>query len=1082
MTSVLKKTPNAEQEKAIFHNGGKLLSAGAGSGKTFVLIEHLVFLLGNIQKSSPPTDWNKRISSELSKIVLMTFTKKAAGEMSVRMMRRVEEIVSEAVLGANDSDFIFWGHVRQNLSFLNITTIHGFCHRLLRLGYWSDFPSEINLVSSIEHKDKIQKLFDKWFKEKRDGLDPLFLASSQALFSAMVEIFSSPELRVLWGNPKIPQSAEVEIDQFFSQLLTVKGYGSLFKEGIDLSVDSKEEKKKWYELLVQFNEVLTVHGEIKASNYLVYSDFFKTISRFPTTNSKEISFAQRESLGHIRELRDDLKDLVEDLKAVTRDFDSYKKWVHTIAELFQFIDSHYFEVDGFSFSDLEYYVLCALKKPEVLEKVQESYSYFIVDEFQDTSFIQFEILKNLIGSRPEKIFCVGDRKQAIYGFRGGELQVFSDCANFLGETNNYFLKNNFRSYSSIIQYNNELFERVFPLGLKFEGLDPHSVQMEAQVIPSMNSNPGEVLALRTEIKVESDDYDLDQLEAKVLSEHVSELLKKDEFQSICVLYRKLKPSSLLLEHFLLNDISFSAQIKIQFADDPLINIFLYLIELYLNQADQKKMDSAYLLLQTLLSVLSVKSFRPLMMKQFFLDLKLFGLRLAFHKFIFSIGLSNSFHAQNAEVIDAICRLTREDVVKVYHLLKNDEGEEYACEMMSGAAGVEGKKRIIIMSAHASKGLEFDAVLLGGIHTNGRYNGMKDHVGKFPHSFKWKKAFDKKKFFKSPFYHLESEILKLKDFSESKRLLYVACTRAVKHLAFVDLWSVVKDSPKDLHLYDNSWIQALRLIAIKQQEKTIENSDRKRVEVALIQQDPLGMLAQESGPSLGVISELSVTRLATIADCPFKFYLQNICKIDSVEVEAPFSMMEEEMEEEIFYSSKKRGTEVHGYLSKLFLKEISEERIPLKEKDKIMWAHHLASDYHQKFEVISERMIKFSFFGQMISGTPDLVFLNSERLVVWDFKTGIRDEESEASYWFQLMSYAYAYGKLKQFNPDSMVELSLLYLDQKEIISKELSVNEITQALFSHWKKTEALDQVNTHHCGQCEYTSICQKGKTSTPS
>ena len=41
---VPKRTPNAEQEMAIFHNGGKLLSAGAGSGKTFVLIEHLVFL------------------------------------------------------------------------------------------------------------------------------------------------------------------------------------------------------------------------------------------------------------------------------------------------------------------------------------------------------------------------------------------------------------------------------------------------------------------------------------------------------------------------------------------------------------------------------------------------------------------------------------------------------------------------------------------------------------------------------------------------------------------------------------------------------------------------------------------------------------------------------------------------------------------------------------------------------------------------------------------------------------------------------------------------------------------------------
>lgn len=1082
MISTSKRTPNSEQEKAIFHKGGKLLSAGAGSGKTFVLIEHLIFLLTNIKNNSAESDWNKKISSELSKIVLMTFTKKAAGEMSVRMMRKVEEILIDAESSSNESDLIFWSLVRQNLSFLNITTIHGFCHRILRLGYWNDFPQEINLVSSIEHQDKIQKLFDKWFKEKKEGLDPLFLASSNALLSAMGEIFSSPELRVLWSNPNIPKNAEIEINKFFNELLNVKGYNTLFEESIDLLADLKEQKKKWFELLSQFNEILLNLGTLNFSNYLAYSEFFKTISRFPPTNSKEISPAQKVTLGQIREFKDDLKDLVEDLKAMTSEFETYQKWVNTVADLFQFIDTHYFEVEGYSFSDLEYYVLQALKVPEVLQKVQESFSYFIVDEFQDTSFIQFEILKNLIGSDPSKIFCVGDRKQAIYGFRGGELQVFSDCANLLGEANNYFLKNNFRSFRSIIEFNNELFETVFPLGLKFEGHDPHSVQMEAQVIPAMNSNSGEVVSLRTEVRGEGSDHDLDHLEAEVLSSHVLELLKKDEFQSICILYRKLKPSSLLLENFLSNDISFSAQIKIKFADDPLLNIFLYLIELYLNQSDPKKKVATSLLLETLLAVLDVKDFRLQKVEQFFLDLKLYGLRLAFHKFVFAIGLSNSFHAQNAEVIDAICRLTREDIVKVYHLLKNNDGEEYACEMMSGASGSNGKKRVIIMSAHASKGLEFDAVLLGGVHTNGRYNGMKEHVGKFPHSFKWKKAFDQKKFFKSPFYHLESEILKLKDFSESKRLLYVACTRAVKHLAFVDLWAKVKDEPKSLHLYDNSWIQALRLIEINQIQKSVESRDQTSVEISLIQQDPLGMMAQKNNSTLGIISELSVTRLATIADCPFKFYLQNICKIESDEAPSSFKMADEEAGEEVFYSSKKRGTEVHGYLSKLFLKEFTEEILPLKEKDKIKWAYNLAENYHQNYEVISERMIKFSFFGQMISGTPDLIFLNGDHLIVWDFKTGIRDQESEASYWFQLMSYAYAYGNLKQFTPDIKIVLSLLYLDQKEIVSREISLNEITQTLFSYWKKTESLNQVNPLHCSHCEYSNICQKGKSSTLS
>jgi ATP-dependent helicase/nuclease subunit A len=1084
ISTLAKRTPNEEQQKAIYHGGGKLLSAGAGSGKTFVLIEHLIYLLSEVQKKSTSSEWNKQISSELSKIVLMTFTKKAAGEMSVRMMKRIEEIIEEFETNKSELDLAYWSLVRQNLSSLNITTIHGFCHRLLRLGFWSDFPQEINLVSAIEHKDKIQKIFDKWFGENQKSLDPIFLASSHSLLAAMIEIFSSPELRVLWSNPKSSDSAKVEIDQFFLQLIDVKGYGALFEDSMDLAAPEKEKAKKWYELLIQFNEVLTNHGLVSASNYQAYTDFFKTISRFPVTNSKEISFHQKVTLDAIREFKNDLNELSEDLRALSENFEIYKKWVATISQLFKYIDSHYFEIDGFSFSDLEYYVLEGLKKPEVLAKVQESFSYFIVDEFQDTSFIQFEILKNLIGSKSEKIFCVGDRKQAIYGFRGGELQVFADCAQLLGVENNYFLKKNFRSFSSIIEFNNQLFEQVFPLGLKYEGIDPHSVEMEMQVIPDKAEvTLGEVVALKTEITGNNSDIDLDQIESTILSEHIKILLARTDLQTICVLYRKLKPSSLLLEHLLNNDIAFAAQIKIRFADDPLINIFLYLIELHLNKNDLIKKASTLTLIRTLLTILEVKSFDNFLIDQFYVDLKILGLRLSFHKFVFAIGLSNSFHAQNAELIDAICRLTKEDIVRVYHLLKNDEGEDYACEMMSGEAGINGKKRVIIMSAHASKGLEFDAVLLGGVHTNGRYNGMKDHVGKFPHSFKWKKTFDQKRFFKSPFYHLESEILTLKDFSESKRLLYVACTRAVKHLAYADLWSVVKDTPKDLYTYDNSWIQALRLNNTPRIDCSILNLAQERVDISLLQRDPLGMLASEGKFSLGLISELSVTRLATIADCPFKFYLQNICKIDA-EKKAPafnFDEEESESESEIFYSSKKRGTEVHSCLSKLFLKEIDLSKVPLKEKEKISWAYALGDRFQNKYEVISERMIKFSFFGQMISGTPDLVFVDKDQeIVVWDFKTGIRNPEGEASYWFQLMSYAYAYAKLKQFTPDKKIELSLLYLDQAEVATKNLSLNEITQSLFAFWRKTESLNQVNPDHCSHCEYTSICRKGEKST--
>ncbi len=1073
-----KKKANKEQEAAIGHFGGKLLSAGAGSGKTFVLIEHIIFLLTDFKNKNDQKDWQLKIGPALGKIVLMTFTKKAAGEMSIRMMRRVDELLIEATALERSNELLFWKLIRQNLSLLNITTIHGFCHRLLRMGFWNQFPQNIELLSTIEHKDKIQKLFDQWFSETSHKLDPLFVSCSPALMTAMKDIFSSPELRVMWLNPHLPQKADAEIDLFFTQLIKVNGYFALFDNAIDLTVNNSEKNKKWHDLLVGFEEIRSQKGTVNSHNYLDYYSFFNTFSRFPTISKKEASEGQKEAFDLIRTFRDDLKAVMEDLKALTTHFNIYQKWVITISNLFNFINANYLSIDGFSFSDLEFYVHQGLNQSKILEKIQESFQYFIVDEFQDTSFIQFEILKKLIGDDHKKIFAVGDRKQAIYGFRGGELQVFSDCAQLLGSENNFFLKNNFRSYDAIINYNNSLFENIFPLGTKFEGHDPHGVSMESQNIPiTFEQNRGEVICFKTTILGVESDYDLDALEAEVLVQHILEVFSKEEFQSICVLYRKLAPSSFLLEHMLKHDLAFSAQVKIKIADDPMMNLFLYLVELQLNVDDYAKSQSSKLLLSTLLEIFGLKRDVDLILEQFNHDIPILGLMTAFQKFVFSVGISNSMHSQNFSLIDSLCRIAKENLTTLYGMLKNDSSEDYSMEMMSGDSKSNSKKRITIMTAHASKGLEFDVVLLGGVHTNGRYLGMRDHLGKFPHSFKWKKSFNQKNYFKSPAYHLESEILKLKDFSESKRLLYVACTRAIKQLVYVDLYGMKKGEKQGMLDNANSWIQALRLYPGTIREVEVENKESLQIDIPLIQKDHLGILLHHNFPKLGHISELSVTRLASIANCNFKFYLQNICKIDNKSSSAIFQLIDsDEREEEKGYSSMARGTEIHQSLSKLFKNEIQRSDIADENQSAVWWAWDLANSLLANHEVISEKMIKFSLFGQMISGTPDVVFCDKlNNLVIWDFKTGNRNSENESSYWFQLHCYAFAYAKLKNIHLDQSIEISLLYVDQSEVVTQKLSLEEISQLLWLQWIKTESLNQVNLLHCPYCEYSNICHK-------
>jgi ATP-dependent helicase/nuclease subunit A len=1078
------KRPNAEQLVAINHLGGKILSAGAGSGKTFVLIEHIIKWLNNLRIKTASTEWQQVIPIQLPKVVLMTFTKKAAGEMSIRMMKRIDELCL-SIEDENESDF--WHIVRQYLTMMNITTISSFCHQLIGQGYFLEVGSEVEILSNVEFKNKISNLFNLWFISQNSNLNQVFQANSTALIGAMIEIYNSPELRLLWKRPSVKTSAACELKEYIEKMISDLELNEILDEDIDLSADGKVREQGWFTFLQSFEALRISKGIFSASTFKEYAEWATGIARLPVP-AKSMNEEQLFAFSRIKLLAKELREIQEDFISFIDHYDTYWSWVDIFKEVFNFIDHNYFLEKGFTFSDLEYFVCNGLKNPVIREKIKKNYDYFIVDEFQDTSSVQYEIIQHLIGDNHQRLFCVGDKKQAIYGFRGGELLVFNQASELLGTDNNIWLKNNFRSEGKVINFNNYFFTKIFPLGNGFEGLDPNSVLMESQTIPVAKNTGGEVERIRAEIiGLESDKkLDLDFYEAEALFETINGLLFRDDINSVCVLYRKLRPSALLLNLLAKNEVSFSAQVKIEYGEDPIINLFLRAIELKLNRNDDKKLKSTRFLMNTLFEVLQLKIQTHDIEEKFLGDLEILGLRLAFHKLAYSAGISNSQYQENSKLIDSICRMCKEDPIKVFHLLSSESEDQYSLELMSGAR----EKRVIIMSAHASKGLEFDAVLLGGIHNNGTQVGKTDIIGKLPKSFRWKKAYNQKKFYKSPTYYLEVEIDKEKEFSESKRLLYVACTRAIKFLAWIDLWAMIEGSEKNLSTGINHWIRALRLAENENNifsEKNLQITsklDHQNIDTPLILKDSLGIIPLNGQSKLGVFADTSVTKLAQLSQCPFKFYLSNICKITPPSV-SPYDFLRGDEEdnielEELFYSSKERGVKVHANLSSLILGTKTLDDIK-GDKDKIKWAFTEAQKVSIGKNVISEKLLKFSFFGQMISGTPDLVFEDDNEIIVWDFKTGHRDESTEESYWFQLMCYGYAYANLKCFTPEKMIPLTLIYVDQKLLVSKTLSLAQISQYLFENWSKTESLNQVNLNHCPNCEYSSICLYAKTSTP-
>lgn len=138
-------------------------------------------------------DFEIKLKQFYSKIVLMTFTKKAAGEMSIRIKKR---------FGQCKTINKIWDVVSNCIGYLNVTTIHGFCFKLISSGLIVGIDQEVPLLSSTESRLKIKSLVDNALNELiKDDLvldKDLIVGHRQEISNGMYKIFSDPTLREYW--------------------------------------------------------------------------------------------------------------------------------------------------------------------------------------------------------------------------------------------------------------------------------------------------------------------------------------------------------------------------------------------------------------------------------------------------------------------------------------------------------------------------------------------------------------------------------------------------------------------------------------------------------------------------------------------------------------------------------------------------------------------------------------------------------------------------------------------------------------------------------------------------------------------
>lgn len=470
-----------EQKKAIEARDTNLLvSAGAGAGKTAVLVERIIRLLINDK-------------ADIDRILIVTFTHAAAGEMRERISAALLQAL-EADSAAEETRL----HLSRQLQLLphaSISTIHAFCTDIVRRYFYlldidPDFRIANETESLLQKWDAIEEIFEKEYELG----DPLFLdliemfgksrddVPVQELVLSLYDFVQSKPYPQKWLQEKIDDFTvnETELQQsiwvqtlvrqlnfeltgaieFFREALSIADYPSGPQE---YAKTIQQDIKMVQELIQLLPQGADDFGSLAAGVG------FARLSRV----SKEVSPELKEMA---QELRNTGKKIVEGVidKLLRRTLADYQadlqelyprmKYLGSLLESFsRLYQAKKLEKGILDFNDLEHYALEILKDNLVAREFQDKYSYIFVDEYQDSNEVQETIL-NLI-KRERNLFYVGDVKQSIYRFRLADPTLFIAKYRFFKQSATegmlcIDLSRNFRSRTEIITAVNYIFKNL----------------------------------------------------------------------------------------------------------------------------------------------------------------------------------------------------------------------------------------------------------------------------------------------------------------------------------------------------------------------------------------------------------------------------------------------------------------------------------------------------------------------------------------------------------------------------------------------------------------------------------------------
>ncbi|MDZ7673366.1 MAG: UvrD-helicase domain-containing protein [Halanaerobiales bacterium] len=440
-----------EQEKAIMDlENDIILGAGAGSGKTRVLVSRFINLL-------------KQKKAQVDQIMALTFTKKAAAEMQERIRK---EIIKEEENSKDFNDKKYWHEQKINLNKSMISTFHSFAANILRqYPVISNLDPEFQVLEETEASELLDEvvndIIENGLNDEKESI--MTLVDTYGLYTL------ADKLKSIYF--------EMRKDNLDVDKLVEKTYQSLENDRSQRE-DIKFELIRLIEDLIYTFDNEGAGGKTKLKMENLKADWPKLKEIIRTTEDvEEKGFSEIIGIKDIIKgrLAQNLNDKAKEIRELIKSdqFKSYfilkraEEIIKPLTEVIQDIDELYSlkkaRASFLDFFDLQDRLIKVLKSnPELIESINDQYKYIMVDEFQDNNPVQEEIIYLLGQSSKINIFLVGDPKQSIYRFRGADVRVFNRQKEEIKKRNGevYKLTKNFRSRPSILNFVNFLFEQI----------------------------------------------------------------------------------------------------------------------------------------------------------------------------------------------------------------------------------------------------------------------------------------------------------------------------------------------------------------------------------------------------------------------------------------------------------------------------------------------------------------------------------------------------------------------------------------------------------------------------------------------